>query len=768
MNPRLRRILIPLIVLAVSAFVVIPMFTSVPRQAPTPDNSQTAKNTDSNQSESNSPVSETESQDDSVEEPVEESSDAQSSPSGLKPAELSDLKAAAPDSDTTFDEDWLTLGSLDPRQDKLQIKLIRSGAGMDSITFAELWQVAHQTRAAEAHYDALKKGNPNPPPLPADEDRYVLQTTQPLQWLDKAGQKHEILIPLLSADTIYINGIAIRLLSNSDIWAVTGPGSFKTSILDENNKLIAQVHRTYVYSGSYDILLKQRITNHTDLPIQVQWVQYGPGDLIPDRSAYLDRRRTRFGYLPFPATEPDFVESKDNDVLFERSDIINRAEKTVEAQASGKIQREIEFRSLWPNKTSREKGYKLSWYASVNRYFSFAVHPVLDEQGQGSKFLENVIQEVRPVVSSTDDPKKKLVFTGLYSPVVTIKPGQETAFDLGVYAGPLDRHLLEKEQPYQSLRMRGMILYQMSSFCAICTFQWLGIFLLWFLSVVHSITFDWGLSIIILVCVVRTLLHPLTKKAQISMQRFGKIMGELKPEQEKLQAKYKNDPKKLQQEQMRLMKEHGANPMQLLGCLPMLLQTPIWIALYAMLYFAFDLRHQPALWGLFQQIGGWPFLADLSSADHFFWQFNKPFQFLKIWNITGINILPILMGVVFFIQQKYMTPPPSATTTKEQLQTQKIMKVMMVVMFPVMLYSAPSGLTLYIFTSSLIGIIEGRYIRAHIKEMDLNPPKPKDKSKGKAKGKGKPKDLQARAYADALARAKAKRKPKPKKYKKRD
>ena len=215
------------------------------------------------------------------------------------------------------------------------------------------------------------------------------------------------------------------------------------------------------------------------------------------------------------------------------------------------------------------------------------------------------------------------------------------------------------------------------------------------------------------------------------------------------------------------MREHGANPLQLLGCLPMLLQTPIWIALYATLYFAFELRHEPALWGLFQQINGWPFLADLSSADHFFGQFKQPFKFL-LWNMTGINILPILMGVVFFIQQKYMTPPPNPSTTKEQLQTQKMMKVMMVVMFPVMLYSAPSGLTLYIFTSSLIGILEGRYIRAHIKEMDLNPPKPKDKSKSKPKGKGKIKDLQARAYSDALARAKAKRQPKPKKYKKRD
>ena len=99
--------------------------------------------------------------------------------------------------------------------------------------------------------------------------------------------------------------------------------------------------------------------------------------------------------------------------------------------------------------------------------------------------------------------------------------------------------------------------------------------------------------------------------------------------------------------------------------------------------------------------------------------------------------------------------------TKEQIQQQKIMKIMMVVLFPIMLYSAPSGLTLYIFTSSLIGIIESRYIRRHITELDLKPKTPKPGPKRK------PKDPQARAFADAIDRAKAKRRPPAKRYKKR-
>ena len=142
-----------------------------------------------------------------------------------------------------------------------------------------------------------------------------------------------------------------------------------------------------------------------------------------------------------------------------------------------------------------------------------------------------------------------------------------------------------------------------------------------------------------------------------------------------------------------------------------------------------------------------------------------------MWNMTGINFLPILMGLVFYFQQKYMSPPPSPSMTKEQIQQQKIMKVMMVVMFPVMFYSAPSGLTLYIFTSSLFGIIESRYIRKHIKEKDLNAPKKRAEPTGLLaqfqQKKGKSRDPQSRAFASAVERSKQKKKGPAKTYKKR-
>jgi len=163
----------------------------------------------------------------------------------------------------------------------------------------------------------------------------------------------------------------------------------------------------------------------------------------------------------------------------------------------------------------------------------------------------------------------------------------------------------------------------------------------------------------------------------------------------------------------------------MLGCLPMFLQMPIWVALYAMLYFSFDLRHEAAFFGVFQTVSGgsWSFLADLSSADHFIDFGTVLFSLPLFGSVSGFNLLPILLGVVFFLQQKYLTPPPSPNMTPEQLQQQKIMKVMMVVMFPVLMYNAPSGLSLYFITNSTLGILESRYIRSHVDKEDLEPAK---------------------------------------------
>jgi len=649
-----------------------------------------------------------------------------------------------------FDRPAASIGGLDPDRHAFLIELSRSGAGIAGVTLSDVWETAGSRQQARRYRAAVAAGRTLPAP-PPDEDRYRLLERRELR---NARLPAGIDVPDLAANEITINGVRVNLLAFNrdedgqrvDIWSELAPGHFETEVVDETGQVIARITRRYEISNSYDMTLRQRVENLSGSPLAIEWLQFGPGDLRVDRARYIDRRRFRFGYL-VPARDPQrlYPTSDDSGLIFERATILKRPDVTI-----------------WPNRRVRDEGYELSWFGVTNRYFGFAVHPLIDEQGRGDRSLESVVStimfETGVPVSNTPELDRSSIFTYLASSELTVGPGESLALDLGVFLGPLDRHILDNESPYRFLAMGRLIVYVMSDWCAFCTFQWLAILLLNFLSFLHAkVLFDWGLAIIGLVLVVRLILHPITRKSQINMQRFGRRMSAMKPDIEKLQKKFKDDPKRMQQEQMRLFREHGVNPLHMLGCLPMLLQTPIWVALYAMLYFAFELRHEWAFFGVFQYVSGgaWPFLADLSSGDHFFGEFATPKQFL-FWNLTGINLLPILMGGVFYVQQKYMTPPPSPTMTKEQLQQQKIMRFMFIFMLPIVLYSAPSGLTLYMLTSSVIGIIESRHIRAHLKDEDLTPKKPDPVGPGGSGGKGtKPtgRDLKSRAMRAALERA---------------
>ena len=140
----------------------------------------------------------------------------------------------------------------------------------------------------------------------------------------------------------------------------------------------------------------------------------------------------------------------------------------------------------------------------------------------------NVISGTSSVKGANDD---QFILTGLWSPATSDAGGATYVLTMGVYAGPLQRSILDNKQPYIALNMREMVLYQMSSMCAICTFQWLADFLGVVLTTLDQyVVFDWGLAIVLLVLIVRGILHPITKKSQINMQRFGKVMQKLKPE----------------------------------------------------------------------------------------------------------------------------------------------------------------------------------------------------------------------------------------------
>ncbi|MEQ8317259.1 MAG: membrane protein insertase YidC [Phycisphaerales bacterium] len=508
-------------------------------------------------------------------------------------------------------------------------------------------------------------------------------------------------------------------------WNEVGPGRFDATIVDAQGTPVLTLERHYQADGtSHDFTLRHSARNLTDQPLDVRWITFGPAQLYQESQGYGgDKRRVRFGFVE--PGNPNFVVGGD---YMETIAAVSgkRDKQTGRYEAS---------RRLWPTTQAENNGNRLAWAGLTNRYFGVAMHGVAEgDASAGSIPLLTPVESVsRVLLDTAARPNEPNYVLGLEvtSPAYEVPAGEASAHQIGIYAGPLSRSLITSNPSANAVMLRQLVQYTFGGPCGFCTFPWLAHILVWLLNLIHDyVTLDWALAIIILVLIVRTVLHPVTKWSQIRVQRFSHQMQQMAPKQKKIQEKYKSDPKRMQAEMAKLWREEGINPAGMLGCLPMFLQTPVWIALYASLYFAIELRHEAAFFGVFQMIGGWPFLADLAQPDS---AIPLPqavhFSLPLMGTITAINVLPLLLGVVFFVQQKYMMPPPSATMTPEQLAQQRMMKVMMVVMFPIFMYNAPSGLAVYFIANSALGIIEMRYIRAHINKNDLLTPKQRDPGK---------------------------------------
>lgn len=236
------------------------------------------------------------------------------------------------------------------------------------------------------------------------------------------------------------------------------------------------------------------------------------------------------------------------------------------------------------------------------------------------------------------------------------------------------------------------------------------------LSMLYGITHNYGLAIILLTIIIRTIMYPLMQKQMISMRETQKIQ----PLMQEIQRKYKHDKERMNQELMRLYKEHKVNPMG--GCLPLIIQMPILILFFQVLRgFEYFVPNTEIIDGGFLWIKNvveyqGEMVAGLAAPD----------QLFGVIGNYNIGILPILVGVSMYFQQKLTMPPvtvasQSDSSSNPAFNTQKMMGTIMPVMIAFISFSLPSGLSLYWFTSTLFDIIQKLVINKKQPEIKKEP-----------------------------------------------
>lgn len=309
------------------------------------------------------------------------------------------------------------------------------------------------------------------------------------------------------------------------------------------------------------------------------------------------------------------------------------------------------------------------------QYFAAFVQPV-ENQLQTPQF-----RATRPVLMTRREPRQESdISVELTSSELTIPSDGGVEHRLKLFIGPKRMELLE---PYQADKLLEY-----------GWFAFLSPAMVWLVSMFH----DWGapywIAIIMLTVIVRAGMFPISKR----MAASGKKMKDLQPQIMELREKYKDDKQKLGQAQMELYSKAGVNP--LAGCLPALIQLPIFISLYQALSNWVDLRMAPFLW-----------IGDLSAPDALF---RFPFRIPYLgWDF---NLLPIVTLVLFFMQQKLVMPPPM----NEEMAMQQKMMNYMTLFFGFLFYHVPAGLCVYFIASSCWSITE-RQILERLPEPKVDP-----------------------------------------------
>ncbi|MFH2202205.1 MAG: membrane protein insertase YidC [Elusimicrobiota bacterium] len=388
----------------------------------------------------------------------------------------------------------------------------------------------------------------------------------------------------------------------------------------------AQIRKEYLFQSPHSInSLRLTITNPGKEPLRLPAFRLalGPG----------------LGTVP--------TEQKENSAQWQ-------AVALLPSEKAGRSDEFVEFKN--EEETVAHEG-EWRWLGIQNRYFLSAIFPADSHFGRFEHGTRKKMVMTKSWLGQTKRGEALAPWLNAEASALDIGPGETVKLEIPFYFGP---------KGYSRLKAIGQGLERSVSFG---WFHRLGRFTLYVLSTFHSWTNNWGWSIILLTICLQIIMFPLTYKSTKSMVMMKKVA----PEQAKLQQKFKGNPQRLNQEMMALYKRHNVNPLG--GCLPMLAQMPIFIALFNMLRNAWELHGAP--WMLWVQ--------DLSAADPYY-------------------VLPVVMGGIMFLQNK-MTPVAGGDPNQA-----KMMQFMPII-FTFMFLNFPAGLVLYWLTNSILSFAQQLIIK---------------------------------------------------------
>ncbi len=413
----------------------------------------------------------------------------------------------------------------------------------------------------------------------------------------------------------------------------------------------------------------------------------------------------RAGPAGFRFTPADVMPKEAHDAFYLEPQAVAAGRSKAPAERGARDLPEIHFQAA-PNGAAKAGGpfdgvpSAASAFAGVhNKYFAVLLWAD-DASSQGA--LRGASWRARYDVRAEQEPAAKpqagwrQLATDVHLELALPEKGATKSWRYNVYVGPKSREELLLANPDFEALLKKDLGY----------FSGIASVLLAVLRFFHGLVGNWGLAIILLTFTVRLLLFPINRRSQTAMARYQTKMKRLQPQIEELKQRYAKDPTKLRQEQGVLMQKEGAFP-PLFGCLTMFVQIPVFFGLFSALRTSFDLRQAPFF--------GW--MNDLSKPDRLA-EINFDTHLPFVGTIQYLNVLPPLMVALWILQQALM-PKPS---DPQAARMQKMMMFMPAVM-GLFLYNYAAGLSVYMITQSLLGIVELSVIKKYwpVDEKELAP-----------------------------------------------